>query len=529
MKKSLPLNLENAINSYSYHAYISSILLHDIDAEEPNVWFSNLNVLAGNRDVEWTQTAIADSNSEQDSRTFKSSSMQGIDTASCRPGDISGDKDCFTFICTKASDHKGLEVDIIRMKNTSVWAKSGLMIRESLEPDARYVYIFATPSVNGVVIQYRESQGQGTHYENASHLNAPLSLRIERSEGEIRLYCGEQKEKRSLVKAVPFCFSSETYIGLALCSPENNAFLNWYSSNYIQLYGYKDFSMHQMPFDFNVGMHVDRNFFTFCPYLRTQMIWLPLIERLENNGNDIIDLIISFLEDGNYVDVDLNEFYVPDRRAYQKYERPHTNLIYGYDREKKVFDLVGYASGNLFRTSKLTFAQLRSALMRSHDNNILLLKIHPYYNYGLNTKMIKRQLADHLNSTDILAHASISRNYEPNISYGLAAYDCLIENYPLHQRDIRPLHVVYEHKKLMQIRLTHLHCEGAINDSAFQLLNEGFKELEKLSIMCRNAQLINRTSKKTKNIDKILKRIEEIKNGERDLMPVLLGALGNEK
>ena len=448
-----------------------------------------------------------------------------MNQAFCHAGDISGLKDSFNFFYTRISDHDGLEVRIDHIKNTSVWSKAGLMLRESLEPDAKYLFLFATPSINGVVIQSRDSKGNGTKCELVSNINPPIWLKVKRRGEKINLYCGKDKEKWSFTRTVPFNFTSESYMGLALCSPEHDAFLNWYSSNYIQLYSYKDFSKHQMPFDFNVGLHKDRNFFSFCPYLRTQFMWYPSIERLEKNNIDIIELMIGFLDDRNYVDVELDEFFVPDRTAFKQYNRLHTNLLYGYDRTDETFDIAGYADGDVFRKSKLTFTDFRNAFFRDKDSNVILLQIHDYYNYKLNSHMLKMQLEAHLNSTDFFSSLSANRNYEPEIVYGLDAYDCFIENFPSHQSDIRPLHVIYEHKKLMLMRLIHMQLIGVLDDKIFEILYEGYKELERLSLACRNAQLKNKISKSDKNVDNILNHIHTIKIQESKLIPLLLNNL----
>ena len=75
MKNKLPLQTENVLNSYSYHAYISSILLEDRADDSPNVSFTDLNVIPYDNRVKWFQSPVSDAHTkqhEQESSLLKS-------------------------------------------------------------------------------------------------------------------------------------------------------------------------------------------------------------------------------------------------------------------------------------------------------------------------------------------------------------------------------------------------------------------------------------------------------------------------
>ncbi|GBF75028.1 hypothetical protein PA598K_03407 [Paenibacillus sp. 598K] len=523
--KILPLYAENVFQSYSYHAYMSSILLDDRKDEDANVRYSNLKVDDCN--PRWYQQTIGDGEGSQPIEATVMEELEELNRAWCHKGDITGRSDNFQYLYAQAEagGHKGIEVRIEQIKFTSVWAKAGLMLRESLAADARYVYIFATPAMNGGVIQCREQTGKENTMQFALDATPPVWLRIELHEGEITLMCGKERGHWDFSKRVDHLFPAGMYMGLALCTPEEHAHMNWYASTYIQLYSYKDFSMNRIPFDFQIGLHKDGDFYFCCPYLRTQAIRHSLIERLESSGNDLIRLMLQFIDDGNYVDVEMNEFFVPDRKAYGKYNRMHGSLIYGYNTETQLFYLAGYAAGNVFKQSQMTFEQFRRAFDRDRDKNIRLLQLHHYRSFALDTTAIRDQLTHYMNATNAQPGLSMNVQAEPKIVYGLEAYDSLIHNLPLHLQDIRPLQVVYEHKRMMSLRLEHLHRLQALDHLTFEWLSEEYRNLERLALLCRNLQLKNAVTPNTRYVDSMLANIMKIKTKESELLPLLLEQL----
>src|SRR5690606_22246938 len=134
-----------------------------------------------------------------------------------------------------------------------------------------------TPSVNGIVIQKRVKQGEVADYQKVSVSSFPIWLKIERIDNCVNIYCGSKEGEWDYVTSVLFEFSRELCMGLALCSTKENAYLDWYATNYIQMYCYKDFNIHLIPIDFNVGPHKSE-FYSFCPYLEVQNLTYSLIE-----------------------------------------------------------------------------------------------------------------------------------------------------------------------------------------------------------------------------------------------------------
>lgn len=526
MRKQLPLNDNHIIKTYSFHAYISSILLDNKLQEPYNVWFSNVRLSDNLLHSNWFEKEISIENDNNYSPP-EVKSLFNMNQASCREGDISGGigNDDFKYLYSQIERDGSIELEIEHIKNTSVWSKGGLMIRESLHADSRYIYIFCTPSVNGVIIQSRDTKGGSSNFEKICSSYFPLRLKIERSGEDVILYCGSEDSGWEFERKITFVFESNAYIGLALCSPEENAYLNWYFSNYIQLYCYKDFSMHGIPLDFNVGMHKDGDFYFHCPYLVAQNIRYSLLERLEKMKINIIEFIICFIDDDNYIDVELDEFYVPDRDAFETLHRAHSNLIFGYDRLNRTFDISGYTSGSIYKSGKITFEQFEKAYIRSFDTKISLLKPHSYYTFTFNIETVKQQLIGFLNSSDTLADLAINRNPQIDIVYGLDVYDYLIQNLLYARNDIRPLYLIYEHKKIMLMRLQYMNRHNIISSDLFDYIYPEYKALEKLALVARNLHLKNIATHSIKYMDKIIESLKIIKNKEKNLVSLLISSI----
>ncbi len=105
------------------------------------------------------------------------------------------------------------------LENTDPFAKAGLMVRNTLEPDSVNAALLLTPA-NGVRFQYRVSDGGTTDRDFVLDLVAPLWLRLERDvAGNFRGYYSSDG-----INFEPFdlrpnvSMSSTVYIGLALTS-----------------------------------------------------------------------------------------------------------------------------------------------------------------------------------------------------------------------------------------------------------------------------------------------------------------------
>ena len=112
-----------------------------------------------------------------------------------------------------------ISVKVESLQNTDGFAKGGVMIRNSLDPDSAYTSLLLTPA-NGVRFQYRQNAGDITDREFDDTLVAPYWVKLERDVGSgFRGYTspdGLNWQQFTLRPAVTM--GSDVYIGLALSS-----------------------------------------------------------------------------------------------------------------------------------------------------------------------------------------------------------------------------------------------------------------------------------------------------------------------
>jgi hypothetical protein len=87
--------------------------------------------------------------------------LQGVFTLHAAGSDIWGSSDSFHYVYQPLSGDGTLVAHVASQENSNEWAKAGLMVRETLEPDAKNVFLFSAPG-HGVILQNRSGTGGGT-------------------------------------------------------------------------------------------------------------------------------------------------------------------------------------------------------------------------------------------------------------------------------------------------------------------------------------------------------------------------------
>ena len=105
--------------------------------------------------------------------------------------------------------------------NTNGWAKAGVMIRDTLDPDSAHAFACVTP-VNGVAFQYRPGTGATSESANQTGITAPYWVKLERSiAGSFTVsHSANGSSWQPVTGAMPqnIPMSANVYVGLALTS-----------------------------------------------------------------------------------------------------------------------------------------------------------------------------------------------------------------------------------------------------------------------------------------------------------------------
>jgi hypothetical protein len=129
--------------------------------------------------------------------------------------DIFGTSDSFQYIYQTASGDCTVVAKVTSVENTDPWAKAGVMIRESLNDDARHASVFVTPG-NGVAFQSRSATAGTSTSSNTTGLAAPYWVKIMRSGSTFTAYRSADGVSWTSMGSRSISMGSTCYIGLAV-------------------------------------------------------------------------------------------------------------------------------------------------------------------------------------------------------------------------------------------------------------------------------------------------------------------------
>ncbi len=136
--------------------------------------------------------------------------------------DIWNTADGFHFAYQPLSGDGTIVARVNSITNTNAWAKAGVMIRESLDANARHAMVVVTPS-SGVSFQYRTTVGGTSLDTTTSGLQAPHWVKLTRVGSTFTGYRSIDGKTWTLVGSATISLNSNIYVGLAVTSHNDAA------------------------------------------------------------------------------------------------------------------------------------------------------------------------------------------------------------------------------------------------------------------------------------------------------------------
>ncbi|MHC4627954.1 MAG: DUF1349 domain-containing protein [Planctomycetota bacterium] len=132
--------------------------------------------------------------------------------------DIYDNADQFHFAFKEFTGAGSIMAKVESVENTHEFAKAGVMIRDTLEADSRYVGVLVTPE-NGVRFQYRNQTDGSTDRYFEEGITAPHWVKLERTAGGlVRAYHSADGATWTRFDLIQVSMDSPMYIGLAVTS-----------------------------------------------------------------------------------------------------------------------------------------------------------------------------------------------------------------------------------------------------------------------------------------------------------------------
>jgi hypothetical protein len=101
--------------------------------------------------------------------------------------DIWGTADGFHYVYQRLNGNTQVIARVASLSNTNAWAKAGIMIRDTLKPNAKNAFIAVTPG-NGVTFQTRATTGGSSVSSATAGFAAPYWIKLARSGNRFSAY-----------------------------------------------------------------------------------------------------------------------------------------------------------------------------------------------------------------------------------------------------------------------------------------------------------------------------------------------------
>jgi len=263
--------------------------------------------------------------------------------------------------------------------------------------------------------------------------------------------------------------------------------LDWILTNYIHVVYDKRLQKAPVPFSFYLFDY------TQSPWLqavKTDRFWVAA------SSHEIVDLCRESLAAGYYPYLNLNEFHVPDHFLFGQRDQTHDILICGFDDVAETFTVYGYtASGSLGRTV-IDYQGFREGY-RSLDHvpndcyQVYFYRVDRAAHFPIDVRVVRESLEEYLAGVNASTRFAMLRPewdrffgvdcYDPLTGY-LDAYLSGDETY-----DIRHFHVLWEHKRLMTMRLKRI--AEVTRSGSMATLAADFCGVEREALMLRDGML----------------------------------------
>lgn len=255
------------------------------------------------------------------------------------------------------------------------------------------------------------------------------------------------------------------------------------------------------------------------------------------------ELIITSIEQGYYIYMSVNEFYIPNRNSFNQRNYTHDLLIYGYDNESEIFYTMGFDDKNTLSENTIKQCQVVQAYnsIDGHFNHFIsLFKSTENSQIQLDVQGVVYQLSDYLYTQNMksmiqnfIMHPGSSYNTGPQIEVSYSDY-CGISVYSFIMGyieqlmkkevnyDIRHLHILWEHKKCMGMRIEYLLNNHYLFKDGIEL-HEQYKLFEKEALTCRNLMLKFGVANENKLLEKVIEKLKVMADEEHTAIMKLLG------
>jgi hypothetical protein len=307
----------------------------------------------------------------------------------------------------------------------------------------------------------------------------------------------------------------------------NSQNYEWIYSNYIQLIfqNPKRFDNQPVKF-FKLSCRTGYVWDTECPLLNYDKVTRNMLNSMRIN---IIDFICNAIEHSCYVLIYLDEFYLPYRSQFGKQHYIHESLFFGYDYNKKELYGLAYVTGENeyeFKEFSVSMDEVVQAYSTpfyegEQKERVTLLSCNHEKFYEFDILAVKNQIYEYINSIQSDQKYCLINNPKDNYIFGISVYDELVNYYSTSsiEKSIIPLHIIYEHKKVMLDRILFMIENNYIEYNESLLI--GYKKIITDANISKEVFIKYYLVQTEHSLQKLINIIKNIKEQDMKLMGLL--------
>lgn len=507
------INLAPLIKTYTYHCFFHSIISapDKVNTDVAEVYVKDFE------NYHWEQQA--------DRLSWKYCSEKKTLFFEAGKWNL-GMNHCFWREC---KDDDSIEIGIISQLFSSSWGAINIFVtnatQEDMLNDDAYIYRFGNFCKEGLYVKYNNNfiqmwdlgQCGNKHLLIRKHGDTCQAVLVDGA-SELILHTGVINS------------NEELRVGFEI-KLNDNVFYEWFFSNYI------DFKMYPGPreisMDFLFNNEKNWNTYQSNYFLDYNIIYRKWISE-KSDTQSVLNFVKAGLDRGLYVEMYLNENYYDGLDKEGRKPHIHQNLVYGYDDEKEILNVLNVTDGYPKEKEMLYEDFIKKDNFSDRLDEIVFTHYNPdYTHYKLDIHYLIHIMQKYLDSEDIdmeLHHLSASEGF----LWGVSGLEFMLtkegEQYLV--QDIRISYLLRERADCMIQRLSYLQAKGILSEEEKEAISIDAEKAKKhIEVIC--SLVLIRKNKHKKGIeydvtDRVMKQFEQYIQCEKEYISTFIRILKNK-
>lgn len=312
------------------------------------------------------------------------------------------------------------------------------------------------------------------------------------------------------------CFQVEIYYG-------ENYFEYWKNMNYIQMvYNGRDCNTVYLDYFTYPRKRYDASYQEFSYFLDTEYL---LLDECLGIYENVISFIKDSIDRNYYVNIDIDEQYIPERQDLEKKEYYHFNLFHGYDDEKQELYALGYNQSGRLKSVPISYSVMNRNILGS--NVVRYKKNVNTAKYAFSIDYVVNSLEEYLYGVDSSEKFMGVIGKQQGV-YGINVFEELLHTErgkELIVTDRRLSFVLYEHCLKMVERLAFIDRLHYLNKDNREALLEFGNRMLKTAETLKNRVIKNIYTQNQE--ERILEKLNELYEIEKEFYVELIGSICN--